>query len=189
MNKLTKSELEETRRQLESLSDNQLGHEIYDDRHEFEPAEAEVYRRLSTMLIKPSIWRHRLTICAAVAAVALIVVLMAGSAYLYNRYNDIESLSTNVFTAATDKATVNLPDGSTVELNGNSSVSYTLSGFNSDIRRVEFNGEGYFDIVKDRTSEFIIESYGLEEQYMVHPLIFPYEKRTDMPRYILLKDR
>ncbi|MDE5895183.1 MAG: hypothetical protein K2H00_04040, partial [Muribaculum intestinale] len=107
MNKLTKSELEETRRQLESLSDNQLGHEIYDDWHEFEPApgqedvhaEAEVYRRLSTMLIKPSIRRHRLTVCAAVAAVALIVVLMAGSAYLYNRYNDIESLSTNVFTA------------------------------------------------------------------------------------------
>ena len=70
MNKLTKSELEETRRQLESLSDNQLGHEIYDDWHEFEPApgqenvhaEAEVYRRLSTMLIKPSIRRHRLTV-------------------------------------------------------------------------------------------------------------------------------
>ncbi len=170
MNKLTKSELEETRRQLESLSVNQLGHEIYDDWHEFEPApgqenvhaEAEVYRRLSTMLIKPSIRRHRLMVCAAVAAVALIVVLMAGSAYLYNRYNDIESLSTNVFTAATDRATVNLPDGSTIELNGNSSVSYTLSGFNSDTRRVEFNGEGYFDIVKDRTSEFIIESYGLE---------------------------
>ena len=99
MNKLTKSELEETRRQLESLSDNQLGHEIYDDRHEFEPApgqedvhaEAEVYRRLSTMLIKPSIRRHRLMVCAAVAAVALIVVLMAGSAYLYNRNNDIET--------------------------------------------------------------------------------------------------
>lgn len=170
MDKLSKSELEETKNRLGSLSDDQLGQEIYDDWQGFEPtpgqenaqAEAEVYRRLSTMLVKPRRWRHRLILCAEVAAVALIVILFAGSAYLYSRYHNIGSLSTNVVTAAADRATVNLPDGSTVELNGNSSLGYALSGFNSDTRRIEFQGEGYFDIVKNKSSRFIIESYGLE---------------------------
>ena len=169
-NRLSRSELEETRKRLDSLSDEQLGRELYNDWHDFEPetleesptAETDVYRRLQTMLIKPDIRRRRIMFWAGVAAVFMIAVTLSGAIYFYMQNNALEAMSTIVATAASDRATVSLPDGSSVALNGNSSVEYTLADFKDGLRMIEFHGEGYIDVAKDKTSPFIIKSHGLE---------------------------
>lgn len=54
---------------------------------------------------------------------------------------------------------VELPDGSTVWLNGGSKLVYA-EGFNVQNRKVAFRGEGYFDIKKDEDRPFVIDAGG-----------------------------
>jgi len=57
---------------------------------------------------------------------------------------------------------VQLPDGSIVYLNASSSLSYPVSFANKAERKVSLDGEGYFEIAKDKAHPFIVESKGQE---------------------------
>ena len=57
--------------------------------------------------------------------------------------------------AGNEVRTDTMPDGSTITINKNSSISYT-SAFNTINREVQLSGESYFDIVPDNTKPFII---------------------------------
>ncbi|MCR9249599.1 MAG: FecR domain-containing protein [bacterium] len=50
-----------------------------------------------------------------------------------------------------------LPDGTTVYLNNNSSLSYS-EDFNSIDRKLKLNGEAYFEVFRDESKPFIVES-------------------------------
>lgn len=68
----------------------------------------------------------------------------------------------SVTTAAGGQTTVSLPDGSTVELNGASTLTYSRSlsslvGEDASARRVTFDGEGFFSVV-DRDRPFRVET-------------------------------
>lgn len=52
---------------------------------------------------------------------------------------------------------VNLPDGSVVYLNSESSLSYPTS-FDGDIRLVHLKGEAFFTVAKDETKRFIVSA-------------------------------
>lgn len=52
---------------------------------------------------------------------------------------------------------VNLPDGSTVKLNGGSKLSYS-QGYGVKNRIVNIEGEGYFEVKKDSTKPFLVKS-------------------------------
>lgn len=54
-----------------------------------------------------------------------------------------------------------LPDGSNVTLNSRSEVSYP-SGFGMGRRELTLNGEGYFDIAKDPSKEFVVHTKGMD---------------------------
>lgn len=57
---------------------------------------------------------------------------------------------------ADSKQELSLPDGSSVLLNENSSLTYPKS-FKSNERKVELKGEAYFDIEKDESKPFVID--------------------------------
>ncbi|WP_190810813.1 FecR family protein [Flagellimonas sp. S3867] len=57
------------------------------------------------------------------------------------------------------KSRITLPDGSTVFLNNNSSVSYA-SQF-TGVREIFLNGEAFFEVKKDSTKPFLVNSNGL----------------------------
>ena len=61
-------------------------------------------------------------------------------------------------TAKGENYSVRLPDGSLVYLNAASSLTYPTSFAKHNERRVVLSGEGYFEISKDKTHPFIVES-------------------------------
>jgi transmembrane sensor len=58
------------------------------------------------------------------------------------------------------KRTIGLPDGTIVKLNAGSSLSY-LQPFEGQERRVQLDGEAFFEVTKDANRPFIIEAGGL----------------------------
>lgn len=64
-----------------------------------------------------------------------------------------------------DKATVILPDGTDVILNSASQLSY-LSDFGEKERRVQLEGEGYFQVAHDARRTFIVQAGELEVKVM-----------------------
>ncbi len=51
-----------------------------------------------------------------------------------------------------------LPDGSRVWVNTNSSISYDVATFNQKDRKIEINGEAYFEVCKNKEKPFIVSN-------------------------------
>lgn len=68
---------------------------------------------------------------------------------------------TEVFSPEGQKTRILLPDSSIVLLNGNSQIRYNQN-FNEDNRKVELKGEGYFDVRKDLSKQFIVSTSELD---------------------------
>lgn len=62
---------------------------------------------------------------------------------------------------AGQKTKLYMPDGSIAYLNSASSIKY-LQGFSGDERRVELEGEAYFEVARNTDKPFIVESFGVE---------------------------
>ncbi len=95
---------------------------------------------------------------------AIILIVLLPTIFLYKSLNQsteqdeqitIEYI--NKFNPAGQKSKIYLPDGTSVWLNSESSVSY-VDGFEIDQRRVELIGEAYFDIVKDAKKPFVVKA-------------------------------
>lgn len=63
--------------------------------------------------------------------------------------------------SSASKGEFRLPDGSKVWLNKDSRLYYT-KGFDGRIRTVRLDGEGYFDVAKDKDRPFIVESQDMD---------------------------
>lgn len=85
---------------------------------------------------------------------AAAIVLLLGAAWLFNLLV-FSNYSTTIVTNSGDKANVILPDGSAVKLNAATSLSYTYNRY-TQMRLVEFAGEGYFEVAKSK-QPFLIQ--------------------------------
>lgn len=97
------------------------------------------------------IWRR-------VAAVAAVVVLMAGSAF--TAWQLAGNVPENYYTCNVpygSKTCIELPDGSLVWLNAGSKLRYSTR-FNADNRVVELDGEGYFDVRHQNGKTFVVKT-------------------------------
>jgi transmembrane sensor len=68
-----------------------------------------------------------------------------------------KAVDNTVSTNAGYKASINLPDGSKVWLNGDSKITYN-GDLKGNTREVFLSGEAFFDIAKDKTRPFIIHT-------------------------------
>ena len=64
-------------------------------------------------------------------------------------------------TFAEEHANLTLPDGTKVTMNSNSSLTYSPKDFNRDERCVDFNGEAYFNVAKNKSVPFVITTKDL----------------------------
>lgn len=66
-----------------------------------------------------------------------------------------------VCTARGERASVTLPDGTAVSLNSESRLAYFPKPITKE-RKISFDGEGYFQIDKNKEVPFIIDAQGLQ---------------------------
>ncbi len=100
---------------------------------------------------KPVQKKYRVLWGAAATSVLLFWFL-----FRTNENTGVKPINNTVSTKAGDKASINLPDGSKVWLNGDSKITY--EDFRNKTREVYLSGEAFFDVVKDKTKPFIIHT-------------------------------
>ena len=92
-------------------------------------------------------------------AAAILILLFGSTIMLWNHANTLSSQDIVVTTRGNgERANVTLPDGSTVILNSNSSLSYKPEDFTGNRRSVIFEGEGFFTISKTKGGEFTVHT-------------------------------
>lgn len=92
------------------------------------------------------------------AAAIAVVCVLGGLAWFYLQHNPISNMQMQVVMASADNdTTVTLPDGTKVWLNKLASIKYPKEFDGSD-RKVEIDGEGYFEVTKNPHKPFIVES-------------------------------
>lgn len=179
-NTLRGDELRRLRQELETLDDDTLATQLEEEWLTDSPSEASISEeqlsRLkgridsqlgrSTMLVRPassSAWWQR---TMRYAAVVMLPLLAATSLYLYLNPRSQGHSPVLVQTERHQQAGISLPDGSRIRLNENSRVAYTADYTKSDERRVDFDGEAYFEVVKDPEHPMVIEQRGLRIQVL-----------------------
>ncbi|MEP0937866.1 MAG: FecR domain-containing protein [Cyclobacteriaceae bacterium] len=96
-------------------------------------------------------------------AVAASLLILVGLGVFYSVNNgwdlDQEIALTTIekVTSKGQKSTIHLPDGTKVFLNSLSSLSYQ-SNYNDTDRRVTLTGEAFFEVAKDATRPFVVET-------------------------------
>lgn len=169
---------EEQRKEFEQqlLSDDQLQEELYlamsalhlteeknNTQSSFNASQAwskvaqELQHEPKTVPLKP---RYSfLKIAASIIAIgALIYLGLQNTSFK-------EELSTEIMATQSEVKEFNLPDGSVVFMNANSSISYE-DGFGTDHRRLELKGGANFDVVRNESLPFVIKTTNSEVQVL-----------------------
>ena len=129
----------------------------------------------------------RISYLKGIAAIGLICVL-SGTAifsFLFGKHIEKERLTQTCIELKSPegiRSEVELPDGTKVTLNGGSLLSYPLC-FSAHDRKIELQGEGYFNVAKDAKRPFIVKTSNLD----VHVLgtIFNLSAYPDDPKVML----
>lgn len=154
-NRLTPSGLRKLRAQIDSMDDDALAREMRADWESFDNPGSSL-PAVMTPAHQP-VWRRMLRY----AAMLLIPLLVASTIYLYHDNRRLAAQDVTVVTGGGERASVQLPDGSVVALNSNSSLTYSASGFASSRRSVSFDGEGFFNVMKDGAHPFEVHAGSL----------------------------
>lgn len=96
-----------------------------------------------------------------VAAIILLPISIAAIWYLYKENSQLSSEEMVVATGIGEHAKITLPDGTDVNLNAESKLCYIPKAYNKKERQIRFNGEGYFQVRKDKQRPFLINAQGL----------------------------
>jgi len=96
-----------------------------------------------------------------VAAIILLPISIATIWYLYKENSQLSSEEMVVATGVGEHAKITLPDGTDVNLNAESKLCYIPKIYNKKERKIRFDGEGYFQVRKDKQRPFLINAQGL----------------------------
>lgn len=166
---LTPDELAQLRQQVNAMSDDRLEESLREAWEAAEdcpadgPALDELKKRIDRLAFPPERRLRPLYLKLAGVAAAVLFLLMAGTtAWLYRENRQLSEQDFVCTTGKNEQVTLTLPDGTTVTLNSESKLSYNLSRYRADERRVTFEGEGYFQVAKNPSSPFTVDAKGLQ---------------------------
>ncbi len=97
----------------------------------------------------------------AAAAIA-VPLLMLTTYHLYKENAMLKDARIALTTGPGERATMTLPDGTQVTLNHDSRLVYSQAAYNRDERRIDFKGEAFFSVAKDKACPFFIDAEGLQ---------------------------
>lgn len=120
-------------------------------------AEQRVLRKTGIALIKRSFFKKFVFFWSRIAAVALLPLIAIIGFLLLHTMGDSALDDVTITTAFGSMSSTNLPDGSTVWLNANSSLTYSPE-MNSGTRDVFLHGEAYFEVRSDAAHPFNVHT-------------------------------
>lgn len=178
---LSVEELRLLRERVNAMSDQDIEREMYEVWMDEEPGSGMEFteersdrlkRRIDALVDesgkeseRPSYWLVVKRIMR-VAAILLLPVFMVLTVYLYRENGRMASEEMVVSTGKGERANITLPDGTAVALNSESNLTYTPRVFNKDKRQIRFEGEGYFQVAKNRDCPFLIDAEGLSVEVL-----------------------
>lgn len=112
---------------------------------------------VSDAVLLKQVKKHTIT-RYAVSAVAAVMVLVIGWVSLIN---NSKTEMTKMATGLNVSEPGNLPDGTVVVLNSNSTLNFPTE-FEKDIREVSIFGEAFFEVKPDADKPFVIHASGLD---------------------------
>ena len=119
----------------------------------------EVYERLYTR-IKENIESREKKSHRRFSFVCL-PIIAALAVYELGLDSKVDTLPLVVTAESGERAKVQLPDGTKVNINSASQISYPHD-FNGEKRIVELDGEAYFEVTPDKERPFVVKAAGLE---------------------------
>ncbi|MBQ3659400.1 MAG: FecR domain-containing protein [Bacteroidales bacterium] len=111
-------------------------------------------------------WNKKTLMLARNVAAALLIPVVLAAGMLLHRLSgqrESEPAMVQLRTVTGMLSNITLPDGSTVQLNANSTLSYPGS-FGKSKREVELDGEAFFDIAHDKQHPFIVHTHEIDIQ-------------------------
>ena len=186
-NNLSEEELREFINEARNVSPDEFASALSEDMETFQPdlktdsdaAGASVLASLKNILFRKSRRSFSVYKSVSVAAAVLIPLLIFGNIYFYNEMRNTPEIATSITTDGNRLTSVELPDGSNVEINANSHLSYSSVDFKKDCRTIDFEGEGYFSIAKSEKLPFMIKAREMEVK--VHGTTFNLQAYKDAP--------
>ena len=160
---LTPSELEDLKRQVPFVSDEELWNLMCEDFSSSSESARMTYESQQKVLrniheeIRKDKWHSRARRLLRIASMLILIISLAAGSYLwYESFTPTAPVYTYVSVKAGNKSTITLPDGTRVSLNGNSQLRYNVVP--SKHREVVLRkGEAYFDVTKDPSCPFRVK--------------------------------
>ncbi len=120
----------------------------------FSPNRAKAWERVRSTI---KVSQRRMNIYRLASQVAAAVIIIFVSIWIGAKVDSWRPLEfTEITSPPGQKTQILLPDSSTVWLNGGSKIKYAQN-FNQANRNVELVGEGYFDVRKNFSSQFVVK--------------------------------
>lgn len=93
-----------------------------------------------------------------IAASAAIIIMGIGLYKVKENNTRMEQMEVKFETKGGEYVSITLPDGTCVELDEYSMISYKIANFGKSERNIEFKGDGYFSVAKNQEKPFIVSS-------------------------------
>ncbi len=119
---------------------------------------------------------------AFLSVIIVLVLILFPSKNIADSPVSDKNLQSEISTKAGSRTKIQLPDGSSVWLNGGSKLVYNNLDFGKKIREVTLIGEGYFDVVKNSEKPFIIHANKVNIKVLgtaFNVKAYPDEKNTE----------
>lgn len=167
-NNLTPEELKELRKIVNEASELEIEssmlenweHGSFDEKH----ISAERLQMLKDEIDKSITPKRSFSLIkriGQIAAAVLVPLFMLTTFYFYNETKTLSAEEMIVSASKGERANVTLPDGTKVSINSESFLTYSPQNYNKNERRIHFEGEAYFDVVKKQSLPFIISTKDL----------------------------
>ena len=98
----------------------------------------------------------------SVAASLLLPIVIGAAIFFAHQASHTGGQELAVSTVSGESATFMLPDGTRVMLEENSNLTYDPATYCKGERRIKFNGVAYFNVTKDKTNPFLIQSSDID---------------------------